>query len=158
MLTAVFQNHLVLQSLSNLPDAMSDAYSCPRDFESGRWGDKLGELSLEKPNASLTTRVILKLCLRQTHCVLRNGKAQNPTLFGKRVVKKQSSKGQPSRRKLVPKPSRKAPGKQLSLPRSHSRKRCRLRWSTSTQTFSSSWMPSPNAGGPDRRERPLARR
>ena len=158
MLTAAFQNRLVLQSLNNLPDAMSDTYSSQRDFESGRWGEKPGELSLEKPDASFTTRVILKLCLRQTHCVLRNRKAQNPTLFGKGVVEKQSSKGQPSRRKLVPKPSRQASGTQLSLPRSHSRKRCRLRWSTSAQTFGSSWMPSLNAGGPDRRERPLARR
>ena len=83
MLTAAFQNHLVLQSLNNLLDAMSDAYSSQRDFESGRWGEKLGELSLEKPNASHTTRAILKLRKRQTHCVLRNGKAPNPTLFGK---------------------------------------------------------------------------
>ena len=93
MLTAAFQNPLVLPSLSN------PFTRCRTPTLRYAWRSP------------------------ESRCVLRNMKAQTPTLIGENFVMKQSSKGEQSQRKLTSKQCGEASESQLSLPRSHSRRK-----------------------------------
>ena len=122
MLTTASQNHLVLsqQLLARL-----------RKWTVGREAERFlihSALRLVKPDA--TTILFLKLCLekrnavflvRDSQCVLWNTEAQKSMLIGKKFVMKQSSMEEHHKRKLISKHCGKAPERQLSLPRSHSR-------------------------------------
>ena len=127
-----------------------------RDFESGPWTEKLEDSSLgvrsawetqcQKKGGPQQDLEVTPLSSQQessssSACVLCNMEVQDPTLCGRKFVKKQGSVGQTPKKKSYRSHAKKL-WENTSLRHglaSDKRYRCEQRWNTSTQAPSTSW-------------------